>query len=220
MTFLEPPKSTHRAALATVVSAAALALIGGLVVLAAVPAARAVDPVPPGVNCAIAVPAHPLTAAGLATPYRLSGAGGGTCAETDADQAAFVQATIIDPATGRSRSTPRWSSTDGTQPAAAPVVPRLPRHAVVGIWFGFNGDALTLVGGRTALRSGRCVNGADGSVFGQFAYCNAPAFFRAANHAIAVGRLNVPAVGHRLATGARVRPPATSASSIRTRATT
>ncbi len=195
MTFLEPPKSTHRAALATVVSAAALALIGGLVVLAAVPTARAVDPVPAAVNCTIAVPADPLTAAGLATPYRLAGADGGTCVETDADQAAFVQATIIDPATGRITNYEPLVVTDGTQPAAAPVVPRLPRHAVVGIWFGFNGDALTLAGGPAALRSGRCVNGADGSVFGQFAYCNAPAFFRAANHAIAVGRLHVPAVG-------------------------
>jgi hypothetical protein len=39
------------------------------------------------------------------------------------------------------------------------------------------------------------VNGLNGSVFGQFAYCNAPAFFRAANVAIKGGMLTVPALG-------------------------
>jgi hypothetical protein len=39
------------------------------------------------------------------------------------------------------------------------------------------------------------VNGQPGSPFGQFAYCGAPAFFRAANAAIAAGKLKVPQLG-------------------------
>jgi hypothetical protein len=41
-----------------------------------------------------------------------------------------------------------------------------------------------------SLQQGNCVNGAGGgSLFGQFAYCNAPAFFQAANAAMAAGTL-------------------------------
>jgi hypothetical protein len=39
------------------------------------------------------------------------------------------------------------------------------------------------------------VNGVNGSVFGQFAYCNAPTFFQAANAAIKAGKLTVPPLG-------------------------
>jgi hypothetical protein len=63
---------------------------------------------------------------------------------------------------------------------------------VVGIWFGFNGDTLTLRGNDGSLTAGKCVNGTAKSPFGQFAYCNAPAFFTAANAAIAAGKLTVP----------------------------
>src|SRR5216683_3147760 len=61
--------------------------------------------------------------------------------------------------------------------------------------FGFNGNNLTLKGMHGSLGQGRCVNGANGSIFGQFAYCNAPAFFRAANRAIQAGLLKPPALG-------------------------
>jgi hypothetical protein len=46
-----------------------------------------------------------------------------------------------------------------------------------------------------SLRQGRCVNGVRGSIFGQFSYCNAPAFFRAANQAIRAGKLVPPTLG-------------------------
>ena len=39
------------------------------------------------------------------------------------------------------------------------------------------------------------MNGADGSIFGQVWYCNAPTFFRAANRAIAAGKLVPPPLG-------------------------
>lgn len=144
------------------------------------------------VRCTLTVPADPLSAQGLATPYQLSGPG---CSETDKTHSAFVQATVIDTATGKLFNYAPLVITRGTRPAVAPVVPALPAHRVVGIWFGFNGDGLLLRGSRGSLRDGACVNGAGGAIFGQFAYCNAPAFFAAANAAISAGQLTVPALG-------------------------
>ena len=73
-------------------------------------------------------------------------------------------------------------------------MPTLPAGAIVGIWFGFNGNTLTLQDTNGSVQAGQCVNG-NGSPFGQFAYCNAPAFFQAANQAIQAGKLKPPALG-------------------------
>ncbi|TNC29784.1 hypothetical protein FG385_01820 [Amycolatopsis alkalitolerans] len=141
-------------------------------------------------NCTLSVPANPLTAQGLATPYELSGTGdGGPCHEADAAQSAFVEATILDPATGKLSVYRPLVVDRGRRPAAPTIVPTLPPNAVVGVWFGFNGDVLTLTG------APGCVNGLPGSPFGQFGYCNAPAFFAAANAAIENKRLTVPDIG-------------------------
>ena len=144
------------------------------------------------VRCTLTVPADPLSARGLATPYTLSGHG---CVETDLAHSAFVQATVIDTSTGEIFNYAPLVVTNGTQPAVQPAVPKLPAHRVVGIWFGFNGDELVLRSEHQSLRSGACVNGAAGTIFGQFAYCNAPAFFSAANRAITMGQVSVPALG-------------------------
>lgn len=148
-------------------------------------------------NCTLTVPPNPLTAAGLATPYRLSAtnAANGACHEATSDQAAFVQATVIDPATGKLSVYNPLVIDSRSQPAATPVTPTLPAGAVVGIWFGYNGDTLTLRDSNGSLTSGKCVNGSNGSLFGQFADCNAPAFFTAANAAITAKKLTVPALG-------------------------
>lgn len=131
-------------------------------------------------NCTLTVPDQPLTAAGLATPYKLRATdkNAGPCNEANADQAAFVEATIVNPATGDVAVYRPLVTDQGTKPAAKPVVPTLPAGAVVGIWFGFQGDVLTLKGDGVA--QGGCVNGLGDSPFGQFAHCNAPAFFAAA----------------------------------------
>lgn len=173
-------------------------------------AAGAVNP-----SCTLIIPANPLSAQGLATPYQLTttNAANGPCNEANAGQSAFVQADILDPATGKITAYEPLVVDQGTQPAIAPVTPQLPANAVVGIWFGFNATNLTLQNNaRTRGRGGRgirtrsqmftrggasgnCVNGTPGSPFGQFAYCNAPNFFRAANAAIQAGLLTVPALG-------------------------
>lgn len=146
----------------------------------------------PNPNCTLIVPDAPLTAQGLATPYQLVATNRrkGQCRETNDNQSAFVEATIVDPATGALSIYRPLVIDRGTQPAAPPVVPKLSPGSVVGVWFGFQGNTLTLGGA-----SAGCVNGLPGSPFGQFAYCGAPEFFRAANAAIKAGKLKVPSVG-------------------------
>lgn len=176
---------------------AVLLIIGGSVfawyrVASHAAAAAAVNP-----NCTLLVPAHPLSAAGLATPYQLSApdaAANGPCNEANANQSAFVQGVIYDPATGAFSVYNPLVIDAGTQPAVAPTAPTLPANAVVGLWFGFNGTNLTLKAAGNSLNQGRCVNGLNGSVFGQFAYCNAVNFFASAKRGIAAGLVKVPAL--------------------------
>jgi hypothetical protein len=167
-----------------------------------VPVVTPTPPAPPpaGVSdpdCSILIPKNPLTAQGLATPYQLFATfpQNGPCHELDPNQSAFVQAAIIDPATGAVSVYNPVVVDSGTAPAVAPVVPVLPPHAIVAIWFGYNGNNLTQVGNPRTLEHAHCVNGDATSIFGQYSYCNAPAFFAAANAAIASGQLVVPPLG-------------------------
>src|SRR5579859_5289226 len=150
-----------------------LTVVGGagVVLAAANPAAAAPNP-----NCTLLVPSDPLSAKGLAPPYQLVATDRrkGACHESNTAQSAFVEATVLDPATGAVGVYHPLVTDVDRRPAAAPAPPTLPAGAVVGIWFGFNGDTLTLGSqNRGALGAGHCVNGLDRSPFGQFAYCNA-----------------------------------------------
>ena len=142
-------------------------------------------------NCTLQVPANPLSAPGLATPYIL----GDGCTMATADLQAFVEADIINPATGAITVYNPLVITQGTTPAAAPIVPALAPGDIVGIMFGFNGTNLVLTGTGNSLQQGNCVNGLGQSLFTQVAYCNSPAFYQAANRDIARGLLRVPALG-------------------------
>ncbi len=148
-------------------------------------------------DCTLIVPPQPLTAKGLATPYQLvaTDPAKGPCNEANPTQGAFVQGAVFDPATGQISAYNPLVVDKGAQAAVAPVVPKLPANAVVGLWFGYNGGNLTLKNQNGSLNQGKCVNGVNGSIFGQFAYCNAPAFFKAANQAIKGGKLVPPALG-------------------------
>jgi hypothetical protein len=169
---------------------------------ATAPAAAAPAPAA-NVNCDIVVPANPLTAQGLATPYQLTGHNGMTPQQSGCTMAnaanlgAFVQATILDPATGKLSVYEPLVITQGTTPAAAPVVPALPAGAVVNVMFGFNGTDLHLLNanGTNSLTQGNCVNGLAGSDFGEVSYCNSVNFYSAANQAEAAGTLTIPALG-------------------------
>jgi hypothetical protein len=159
-------------------------------------------------NCDIIVPANPLSATGLATPYRLTGPHGTRsaafgCTEANAaNLGAFVQATILDPATGALSVYEPLVITQGTKPAALPVKPHLPRGAIVTIDVGFNGTNLRQVGATPrALGEGHCVDGLRGSLFGQVSFCNGTAFFQAAFQDETRGKLIVPAAGFSPRTG-------------------
>ncbi|HEX3788353.1 MAG TPA: hypothetical protein VHW44_10875 [Pseudonocardiaceae bacterium] len=155
----------------------------------------AADPNP---DCTLVVPANPLTAAGLATPYQLTATNrrNGPCNEANDGQSAFVEAAIITPGGQLTLYDPVVVDA-GSRAAAKPVPATVPAGSTVGIWFGFNGDNLTLksTGYGNTLNQGKCVNGTQGSIFGQFAYCNGVAFFAAANKAIAAKTLVVPPIG-------------------------
>jgi len=149
-------------------------------------------------NCTIIIPNAPLTAAGLATPYQLTATDPtqGNCDEANTNSSAFVQAAILDPATGQISIYNPLVIDEGASPAIKPVPPTLPRNAIVALWFGFNGTNLVQQGASTGvLQASRCVNGLPNNVFGQFSYCNAPEFFKAAHFAIRRGQLHVPERG-------------------------
>jgi len=124
-------------------------------------------------NCVLSVPADPLSAAGLATPYTVTG-----CNQRNfGAEASFVEAAIFDPTTNSiSIFHPlvvNAGDVAGTN-YITPVTPTLPAGAIVGIWFGTNAMTLTLAGSGAA----QCVNGFEGSIFGQFAYCNGDNFMQ------------------------------------------
>jgi hypothetical protein len=99
-------------------------------------------------NCTLIVPQNPLSPLGLATPYLLTATdpAQGPCHEADASQTAFVQGAIINELTGQISIYDPLVIDDGTTPAVAPVVPKLPLNSVIALWFGYNGDSLTLAG--------------------------------------------------------------------------
>jgi hypothetical protein len=153
-------------------------------------------------NCDIIVPANPLSARGLATPYQLTGTDGMTPAESGCEMSngvklgAFVQATILDPATGALSVYDPLVVTQGTKPAVVPSVPKIPANAVVTIDFGFNGKELFQVGATpTTLADANCINGQAGSIFGQASFCNGIDFFNEVQKDEREGLLKVPSPG-------------------------
>jgi hypothetical protein len=158
-------------------------------------------------DCSLIVPRNALSAAGLATPWQLAGPGGqdpaaSGCQESNPNLSAFVQATILNPRTGKLSVYEPLVTTLGSTPAAAPVVPALPRGAVVDIMVGFNGNNLQLIGAQPgALARAHCVTGLGNSLFGQVSYCNSPAFYAAAQVDRFFGKLRIPAGGTSPVTG-------------------
>ena len=140
-------------------------------------------------NCTITVPANPLSARGLATPWQL---GDGCSEATFGTEGAFVEATILSPSGALQVYNP-LVVTAGTTAAAAPAAPTIARGSQVIIDVGFNGTNLVLEG--RGARQGNCVDALGQSVIGQVSACNAVGFYRMANAEIANGTLHVPATG-------------------------
>ncbi len=138
-------------------------------------------------NCTLTVPAHPLSAQGLATSWQL----GDGCSMTNAaTEGAFVEATILSP-NGQLQVYNPLVITAGTTPAGtAPAAPTIARGSQVIIDVGFNGTNLVLQG--PGARQGRCIDALGQSVIGQVSACNAVNFYNLANFEIARGTLKVP----------------------------
>jgi hypothetical protein len=164
-------------------------------------------------SCGIIVPADPLSARGLSTPYQLTGpsrtsaAAAGCTLSASVARAGLVRATILDPATGALAVYTPVVVAKGARPATAPPVPQLPPGAVVTIDFGSGGMDLVPVGATAgALAQGHCVSG-PGPVSSAVSSCNGATFFTAALPLLRAGRLQVPAAGtsaNMVATGGRI----------------
>ena len=165
---------------------------------AASSSAAALDP--NAANCQVVIPSNALTAEGLSTPWELLP----PCSQAVSTQQAFAEAAVID-SKGQISIYHPLIIDQGKKPQAAPVVPNLDSGSQVALFFGFNGDVLTLVDSNgqdtnasPILKRLQCVNGlqgAQGDVFGQVSWCNTQPFWSAANAAVQNGELNVPALG-------------------------
>lgn len=187
------PRITQRLPHMFVSAIMTLMIVAGTGLSLAAPTYAATD----NVNCTLIVPANPLTAEGLATPYQLvaTDAAAGPCNEANVNQSAFVQGTILNPATGAFSIYNPLVIDQGTQPLVVPTAPTLPARAIVSLHMGFNATLLTLAGPGVNQPQSNCVNGLAGSVFGQFAYCNAANLFNAANRLIVMKKITVPPLG-------------------------
>jgi hypothetical protein len=103
----------------------------------------------------------------MATPWVLMA----PCHEAKASSV-FVQGVILDKINHTLSTYSPLVIDDGTTPAAAPIVPMLPVSYDAAFFIGGNNDATTLVG-----VSSQCVNGEDGQVFGQVAFCGTDKFW-------------------------------------------
>jgi hypothetical protein len=140
-------------------------------------------------NCTVSVPAHPLSAKGLATPWVL---GDGCTWENGDTEGVFIDATILSP-NGQLQVYNPLVITQGTQPEVAPTPPTIARGSQVILSVGFNGNALAVVG--PGVRQGNCIDAIGNSLINQTPQCNAANFYQMANFEIARGILKIPAVG-------------------------
>src|SRR5690242_7721974 len=140
-------------------------------------------------NCTVSVPANPLTAQGLASPWVL---GDGCTWANGGTEGVFIDATILAP-DGQIQVYNPLVINQGTTPAVAPVAPTIAAGSQVILSLGFNGNALALVG--AGAQQGNCIDAFGNSLINQTPQCNAANFYRLANAEIAQGTLTVPPVG-------------------------
>ena len=119
---------------------------------------------PNAASCQLALPANALTPEGLSTPWELLP----PCSMAVGTQQAFAEAAVID-ANGQISIYHPLIIDQGKTPQAAPVVPHLDGESQVALFFGFNGDVLTLVdqngqdtNASPILKRLQCVNGMSG----------------------------------------------------------
>jgi hypothetical protein len=140
-------------------------------------------------NCTVTVPARPLSAKGLATPWEL---GDGCTWANGGTEGVFIDATILAP-NGQLQVYNPLVINQGTTPAVAPTPPTIAAGSQVILSVGYNGNALALVG--RGARQGNCIDAFGNSLINQTPQCNAVNFYRMANAEIRRGTLKIPAAG-------------------------
>jgi hypothetical protein len=140
-------------------------------------------------NCTVSVPANPLSAQGLASPWVL---GDGCTWANGATEGVFIDATILAP-NGQLLVYNPLVIDQGTTPAVAPTPPTIAAGSQVILSVGYNGNSLALVG--AGARQGNCIDAFGNSLIDQTPQCNAANFYRMANAEIARGTLTIPAAG-------------------------
>src|SRR5689334_7120957 len=140
-------------------------------------------------NCTVSVPANPLSAQGLASPWVL---GDGCTWANGGTEGVFIDATILAP-NGQLQVYNPLVINQGTTPAVAPTPPTIAAGSQVILSLGFNGNALALVG--AGAQQGNCIDAFGNSLINQTPQCNAANFYRLANAEIAQGTLTVPPAG-------------------------
>src|SRR5207237_5601947 len=123
-------------------------------------------------NCAVSVPANPLTAQGLASPWVL---GDGCTWANGGTEGVFVEATILSP-NGQLQVYDPLVINQGTTPAVAPTPPTIAAGSQVILSVGYNGNALALVG--RGARQGNCIDAFGNSLVAQTPQRTAATFYR------------------------------------------
>jgi hypothetical protein len=151
-------------------------------------------------DCYLSVPFDPLNT-GLFSPWYLSTnpISEINCSQLTNGTEVFVEATIYDVDNHNFFVYNPLVIDILTLPALQPKVVTLPSNSVVIIHIGINGNSVTLIPNITenlnSLEIGKCVNGLpNGSLFGQFAYCNAIEFYQTVNNDINKGLLQIPPI--------------------------
>lgn len=121
--------------------------------------------------CKVTIPDDPLTEVGLSTPFYLNG-----CIMNQ-DEAVFAQAVIYDNVKQEFFEYTPLIVTASSQNVIPPIAPKFPDNSTVALWFGSNDFPVQLVN-EIGISNGNCVDNVDGSLFGQFAHCNAIEFFQ------------------------------------------
>ena len=129
--------------------------------------------------CQLIVPPFPLTYTGLITPYQLQTIDPATPCDMKTFPS-FVEAVILDLDTNSLSVYHPLVINAGSTPLVPPISFTMPKNNIVGIWFGSNGLSISLTP-PISIQQGLCIYNIGGinskDVFGQFAHCNAIAFF-------------------------------------------
>lgn len=148
-------------------------------------------------NCIIEVPNNPLSD-GLFVPWYVSTDINSNinCSQLITETSVFVEATILDVDKGQFYVYYPLVLDKGTDPAISPVKIVLPQNNIVVLHFGSNTESIKLLPSVNydILTTNNCVNGHQNTLFGQFAYCNAEAFFNTTNNLINTGKIIIPQI--------------------------